>query len=325
MCFEYEECHGELTRTRERSGLNLFMGTRHCFEYRRIGERMSDFEFISYQCDSDGIALITLDRSEHLNTMSLEMIKELCRAFDRADADPTVRVIILTGAGRAFCGGADLSKGADVLSPAKMEGGLAASERDSGGVLVLRIFSLTKPIIAAVNGASAGIGATMILPCDIRIASSSAKFGFVFTRRGIVTDGCASWFLPRLVGIGTALRWCLGGGIIKAEEALAAGLISAVCEPESLLSEARNIAKDIALNTSAVAVSLTRQLLWQGLVESHPMDSHRFETFAIEYTSSSEDAKEGIISFFEKRQAEFTSIVPKDLPNGWPLWKDPDY
>jgi enoyl-CoA hydratase/carnithine racemase len=283
------------------------------------------FDFLSYERNSDGIALVTLNRPEHLNTTNSEVIAELCSALDMADEDSRVRAIVMTGAGRAFCAGADLSGGREVLVPIETEVNDETSKRDLGGVLVLRIFRLMKPIIAAINGVAAGVGATLTLPCDVRIASTAAKFGFVFTRRGIVTDGCASWFLPRIVGISTALSWCLSGRIITADEALSAGLVSAVYEPSELLAEAQKIAMEFSSDTSAVAVSLTRRLLWQGLVENHPIESHRLETTLIGATTASEDVNEGIASFLEKRKAEFTSRVPDDLPSSWPLWEEPAF
>jgi len=257
--------------------------------------------------------------------MNRQMGAEIVAALDEIDNDASVRVVILTGAGRAFCAGADLSIGADAFSPIPNQSDSTQSPRDWGGMLVLRIFYLDKPIIAAINGAAVGIGATMTLPCDLRLASSDAKFGFVFTRRGIITDGCASWFLPRIVGIGTSLKWCLTGAIIPAEEAAEAKLVETIHKPEELYSAAQKIARDIAANTSAVSVALTRRLLWRGLVEDHPMASHRLESTLIGITSASADAREGVESFFAKRAAEFPSRVPNDLPPGWPFWSEPTF
>jgi enoyl-CoA hydratase/carnithine racemase len=286
---------------------------------------VTKFECITYERDSKGIAIVTLDRPEQRNTMNAEVISELCAAFDLADNDPQVRAIVLTGAGDTFCAGADLTSGHEILVPVDIQDDNGLSNRDLGGVLVLRIFRLLKPIIVAINGASAGLGATLTLPCDVRIASKTAKFGFVFTRRGIVTDGCASWFLPRIVGISTSLQWCLSGRLISADEARSNGLVSALHEPEDLLSEAMKIAEEFTVNTSAVAVSLSRRLLWQGLVENHPLESHRLETRLLEAIASSEDVNEGVASFLEKRKATFTGHVPDDLPECWPLWDEPIY
>jgi enoyl-CoA hydratase/carnithine racemase len=286
---------------------------------------MTTYEFITYEKDDDGIATITLNRPDRLNAINSEIGQELIKVLDEVDADPDVRAVILTGAGRAFCAGADLKAGAAAFAP-KPDGSSSSDVlRDWGGVLVLRIFSLTKPIIAAINGASVGVGATMTLPCDVRLASKTAKFGFVFARRGIITDGCASWFLPRIVGISTALKWCMTGSLLPAQEALEAGLVDSIHEPEDLLEAAREIALGFSTNTSAVSVSLIRQLLWRGLVEDHPMASHRYETILIGATSAGADAREGVESFIENRPALFPGRVPADLPKEWPLWEEPDY
>lgn len=285
---------------------------------------MSEFNFISKIVDHEGIATLTLDNPERLNAMSRVMAGELIRALDAVDTDPTVRVVMLTGAGRAFCAGANLESGPEIFLP-QQEATSASSRRDWGGELALRIFSLNKPVIAVLNGAAVGLGATLTLPCDVRIASSSAKFGFVFTRRGIVTDGCASWFLPRIVGVGTALQWCLSGELFSAQDALSAGLVQYVYEPDELLDGANTLARDIAANTSAVSVALTRRLLWHGLVASHPMESHRLESVLMDFTGSGADVKEGVDSFMKKRSAKFISRVPNDLPPDWPLWSEPSF
>lgn len=286
---------------------------------------MTTYEFIAYEKDDDGIATITLNRPDRLNAINSEIGQELIKVLDEIDADPDVRVAILTGAGRAFCAGADLKIGAEAFAPKPDSSGSTDVLRDWGGVLVLRIFRLTKPIIAAINGASVGVGATMTLPCDIRLASKTAKFGFVFARRGIITDGCASWFLPRIVGISTALKWCMTGALLSADEALAAGLVDSIHEPEELLGAAREIALGFSANTSAVSVSLIRQLLWRGLVEDHPITSHRYETILIGATSAGADAREGVGSFVESRPAVFPGRVPSDYPEDWPLWAEPNY
>jgi enoyl-CoA hydratase/carnithine racemase len=287
---------------------------------------LSDFETILFESDADGIAVVTLNRPEQLNALNPKMAEEIVQVMDEIDNDPHVRGVILTGAGRAFCAGADISVGPAAFAPLPDMSSSSSAIRDWGGVLVLRILQLNKPIIAAINGPAVGIGATMTLPCDIRLAATGAKIGFVFARRGIVTDGCSSWFLPRIVGISTALRWCMTGSIISAEEARAERLVSSLSEPDELLSAAREIINDIAANTSALSVSLTRQLLWRGLVEDHPMGSHYLESRLIgPLTMPGADAEEGVASFLEKRPVKFRSEVPRDLPKDWPFWREPTY
>jgi enoyl-CoA hydratase/carnithine racemase len=285
---------------------------------------MADETRVGVDVDADGVATITLQRPGQLNAMSASMGQELIKALDDVDADPGVRAVIITGAGRAFCAGADLSSGADAFTPRSSTGD-DATRRDWGGVLVLRLFAMNKPTIAAVNGAAVGVGATLTLPCDVRLASTSARFGFVFARRGIVTDGCASWFLPRVVGISCALQWCLTGRLVAADEALAAGLVSELLDPDALLDAAHALAVGIARESSPVSVSLTRRLLWQGLVEHHPMDAHRLESRLIDFTRRSDDAREGVTSFLEKRPPSFSSRVPDDLPAPWPPWEEPSF
>jgi len=286
---------------------------------------MTDAKHVALERGADGVAVITLQRPDHLNAMSASMGAELASVLDDVDEDPRVRAVIITGSGRAFCAGADLSSGAQAFTPRARAADAAGPRRDWGGVLVLRLFSMNTPTIAAVNGAAVGVGATMTLPCDVRIASTTARFGFVFARRGIVTDGCASWFLPRVVGISAALQWCLTGRLVAADEALAAGLVSEVHEPGALLDAAHVLASQIARDASPLAVSLTRRLLWQGLVEHHPMDAHRLESLLIDVTSRSKDAREGVASFLEKRPPAFESQVPPDLPDDWPPWDEPTY
>lgn len=270
-----------------------------------------------------GIATITLDRPDRLNAMNRAMSQELIASIDRLDEDPEVRAVILTGNGRAFCAGADLSAGAGAFDPARDRG--ENTRRDWGGVLVLRLFEMNKPLIAAVNGAAVGVGATMTLPCDVRIASTSARFGFVFARRGIVTDGCASWFLPRLVGPSVALRWCLTGTVFGADEAVREGLVQSVHEPGVLLDAAHELASEMATATSAVSVALIRRLLWHGLVASHPIEAHVAETRVLAHVAGSADAREGVASFLEKRAPVFPGTVPGSMPDPWPVWEEPDF
>jgi enoyl-CoA hydratase/carnithine racemase len=279
-------------------------------------------------CDvTDGVGTITFNRPDHLNAMSHRMSLELIEALDALDEDPSVRAVILTGRGRAFCAGADLSSGSSAFAP----GGATAGSRpdgpgrDWGGVLVLRLFEMNTPVIAAVNGPAVGVGATLTLPCDVRLASTAARFGFVFARRGIVTDGCASWFLPRVVGPARALRWCLTGEVFEASEALDGGLVAALHEPEDLLAAATALARELAATTSAVSVALTRRLIWQGLVADHPIQSHAYETEALAAIASGPEAREGVLSFLEKRPPRFPGTVPGSLPAGWPPWEEPAY
>jgi enoyl-CoA hydratase/carnithine racemase len=272
---------------------------------------------------ADGIGTITFNRPDQLNAMSRRMSLELIEALDELDGDPNVRAVILTGQGRAFCAGADLSSGNGAFTPSTAHGD--APHRDWGGVLVLRLFEMDTPVIAAVNGPAVGVGATLTLPCDVRLASSGARFGFVFARRGIVTDGCASWFLPRIVGPSRALRWCLTGEVFDAQEALGGGLVASLHEPAALLAAATALATEIATTTSAVSVAMTRRLLWQGLVADHPIQSHAYETAALAELAAGPEAREGVQSFLEKRPPRFPGTVPGSLPAAWPPWDEPPY
>ena len=293
-----------------------------------------DYEQIRYDV-ADRVATLTLDRPDRLNAYSIRMMEEMIDAFDRADADDEVRAVIVTGEGRAFCAGADLEDGAKAFdaagtegSPIRADGSIdygAETARDYGGRLTLRIFESKKPIIAAINGAAVGIGATMLLPMDIRIASEKARFGFVFARRGIVPEGASPFFLPRVVGISKALEWCMGGRIFGADEALAAGLISKVTPAEELLDAAQALAREIADNAAPVSVALTRQMLWRGLGMSHPMEAHRIDSRGVLARGRSGDAAEGVNSFLEKRAAEFPDKVSRDMPDFYPWWDEPEY
>ncbi len=281
------------------------------------------------------IATITLDRPDRLNAFTVGMQRELCDAFDRTDADDDVRVVVVTGRGRGFCAGADLAGGGDTFDTGAQDddgsgavsgtGGSAMDHRDEGGLLTLRIFRSTKPVIAAVNGPAVGVGVTMTLPMDIRLASTSAKFGFVFARRGIVPEACSSWFLPRLVGISQAAEWCYTGRVFGADEALAGGLVRSVHEPDDLLPAAMALARDIADNTTAVSIALTRAMLWRMLGESHPMAAHEVDSPGIAYLGQSADAREGVVSFLEKRPAAFTDTVSADMPPHHPWWTEPEF
>jgi enoyl-CoA hydratase/carnithine racemase len=275
---------------------------------------------------SDNIATITLNRPDQLNSFTVVMLRELLEVFDLTDADDDVRAIIITGAGRAFCSGADLSAGADTFNYGKLTGESQSKlRRDGGGLVSLRMFNSKKPVIGAINGAAVGVGATMTLPMDIRVASDNAKFGFVFTRRGIVPEACSSWFLPRLVGISQATEWVFTGRVFGAAEALAGGLIRSVHESSQLMEVARGIAREIVDNTAPVSVALSRQMMWRMLGANHPMDAHRVESRGVQSRGRSDDAREGITSFLEKRPAEFGMTVSQDFPDIFPDWDEPQF
>jgi enoyl-CoA hydratase/carnithine racemase len=289
---------------------------------------MSDFTQILYDV-ADGIATITLHRPEKMNAFTHVMMNEMIAAFDLIDADDDVRVVIVTGHGdRAFCAGADLTPGdgGRVFSSSEVVETLSDPRvRDGGGLLTLRIYQCKKPVIAAVNGAAVGVGVTMQLPMDIRLASDTARFGFVFARRGIVPEAASSWFLPRLVGPQQALEWCYTGRIFDAQEALKGGLVRSVHPASELLAEAHKLAREIADNTSPVSIALTRQMLWRNAAMPHPMDAHRVDSRAIYLRSKSGDAKEGISSFLEKRAPQYPDKVSTDMPDFFPWWEEPLY
>jgi len=274
----------------------------------------------------DHVATITLNRPDRLNAFTGTMMNELIDAFDRTDADDDVRAVIVTGAGRGFCAGADLGSGGDTFA----KGGSDVQSdvgvpRDGGGLVSLRIYDSKKPVIGAINGAAVGVGVTMTLPMDIRLASEHAKFGFVFARRGIVPEACSSWFLPRLVGISQAAEWCYSGRVFPAREALDGGLVRSVHSADDLLSAARAIAADIAENSSPVSVALTRQMLWRMLGAAHPMEAHRADSRGIALRGPSADAREGVESFLEKRPAAYTNRVSDEFPDVFPNWTDPQF
>ncbi len=271
---------------------------------------------------ADGVLTLTLNRPEKLNALSATMLGELREALEAADADDGVRAIVVTGAGRAFCAGADLSRGArtfDVDARAA-ERGTPRTEphRDGGGLVTLRIYEMKKPLIAAINGPAVGFGITMTLPMDIRLASSAARIGFVFSRRGVVPEACSTWFLPRLVGMARAAEWVYSGRVFSAEEALAGGLVSRVLPPADLLPAARELALEIARNTSAVSVALSRQLMWTMLGADHPMEAHRLDSRCMEYMGRSPDAAEGVSAFLAKRPARFSMRPSADMPPFYP-------
>jgi enoyl-CoA hydratase/carnithine racemase len=277
------------------------------------------FETLRYDV-ADGVATLTLNRPDRLNAVNSTVIRELVEAFDRADGDDDVRAVIVTGAGRAFCAGADLGGGGTTFA-----GGPGRSERpedhhDGGGLVTLRIFEMTKPVIAAINGPAVGFGITMTLAMDVRLASSAARIGFVFARRGVVPEACSTWFLPRLVGIAQAAEWAYTGRVFSAEEARAGGLVSRVVAPDALLPAARELAREIADNTSAVSVALIRQMLWRLLGAEHPREAHRLDSLGMWYTGRSPDAREGVTSFLEKRRPRFGGRPSKDMPPFYPWW-----
>jgi enoyl-CoA hydratase/carnithine racemase len=278
--------------------------------------------FNTITCDvEDGILTLTLNRPEILNAFNREMLGEMLEVLDRADEDDEVRAIIVTGAGRGFCAGADLSSGGDTFNANAREDRASGLQPDGGGQLSLRIYELKKPIIAAINGPAVGVGVTMTLPMDIRLAADGARFGFVFARRGIVPEACSSYFLPRVVGISQALEWCYSGRVFSAEEALAGGLIKSIHSKEALLPAARAIAKDIGANTSAISVTLIRQMMWRMLGADHPMEAHKIDSRGVYYTGKSADAAEGVNAFLEKRKADFPGRVSTDLPDYYPWWE----
>jgi len=275
---------------------------------------------------ADHIATITLNRPDKLNAFTGVMMKELIAAFDKADADDDVRVVIATGAGRGFCAGADLSAGGDTFNDGSLSTDAATKfRRDGGGTVTLRIFAMHKPVIGAINGPAVGIGATMTLPMDFRLASDVAKIGFVFTRRGIVPEACSSWFLPRLVGIAQAQEWVMTGRVFGADEALAGGLVRSVHPAGELLDAARTLAKEIIDNTAPVSVALARQMMWRMLGASHPMEAHRVDSRGIQIRGRSNDVKEGVMSFLEKRPAKFVDRVSSDVPDIFPGWSEPEF
>ncbi len=276
---------------------------------------------------ADRVMTITLARPDRLNAFTYDMHLELLDAFDRADRDGDVRCVVVTGRGRGFCAGADLGGGGDtfdgrVAESARSEDG---RHRDEGGLVSLRIFRSAKPVIGAINGPAVGVGVTMTLPMDVRLAAESARFGFVFARRGLVPEAASSWFLPRLVGISRAAEWCFTGRVFGAEEALDAGLVRSVHPDAELLDVAYRLAAEIVSSTSAVSVSLTRRMLWTMLGESHPMAAHRLDSALIEDLGRSGDAREGVLSFLEKRTPTFPGRVPDDLPPSTPAWTEPGF
>lgn len=293
----------------------------------------ADFGHIRFAIE-DGIATITLWRPEKLNAASGQMIEELLRALDLADDDDAVGAVIVTGEGRAFCSGADLTRGdrtfvaaqTEELDPAGGEDVYSREEvREQGGEIALRLYRMKKPVIAAINGGCAGMGASLPLPMDIRLASETAKFGFVYARRGMVPEVCSSFFLPRIVGIAKALEWCYSGRIVDAQEALRERLVSAVFPAEELMPQARILARQFIENSAPVSIALTRQLLWRGLEASHPMEVHRIESRATYSRARAVDVAEGVRAFMDKRLPQFPGKISSDMPDFYPWWEEPRY
>jgi enoyl-CoA hydratase/carnithine racemase len=284
-----------------------------------------EFQDILYEV-SEGIATITLNRPDKLNAFTGRMMHEIISALDITDADDDVKVVIFTGAGRAYCAGADLSSGGETFakggSDVQTKQGVP---RDGGGLVSLRIFNSKKPVIGVINGPAVGVGVTMTLPMDFRLASDTAKFGFVFAKRGIVPEACSSYFLPRLVGISKATEWVYTGRVFGADEALSGGLVRSVHSGDDLMKTAREIAREIADNTAPVSVAMSRRMLWQMLGASHPMEAHRADSRGIMERGRSADSKEGVMSFLEKRPAVYPDKVSDGLPDIFPQWQEPEF
>ena len=290
-----------------------------------------NFETIKYEV-KEKVLTITLNRPDRLNAFTGQMMNDLISAFDSASNDDEVRVVIVTGEGRGFCAGADLGAGEATFNRDENPRAKKTDDkdnlewlRDGGGRTTLAIYDCSKPIIAAINGPAVGVGVTMTLPMDIRLASEEAKFGFVFARRGLVPEAASSWFLPRIVGISKSLEWTFSGKVFDAEEALKGGLIRSIHSKDSLMDEAKKIANEIIENTSPVSVSMTRQMLWKMLGADHPMEAHKVDSRAIYELGKGEDTKEGVNSFLEKRPPEFPSKVSKDMPDFYPWWDEKEF
>ncbi|MBU2645185.1 enoyl-CoA hydratase/isomerase family protein [bacterium] len=280
------------------------------------------YEQILYEI-RDQIALITLNRPEKMNAWTFQMKDEMIAAFDSADKDDNVRVVVVTGSGKAFCAGADLDPSR--FGDRQKSDGLTNPPRDSAGQLTTMLYNIKKPVIAAINGHAVGVGSTMTLAMDIRIIAENAKMGFVFNRRGLVPEGCSTWFLPRLVGIGKASEWMHSGRLILADEALTSGLVNRVVPVENLMDTAMEVANEIAANTSALSTAFTRQMLWQMLGADHPMEAHKIESKCLHFMFSTDDFQEGLSSFLEKREARFPLKPEKDLPPFYPWWTQRTY
>ena len=285
-----------------------------------------EYEQITYDV-SENIATITMNRPDQLNAFTGRMMVEMIDAFDQSDADDDVRAVIVTGAGRGFCAGADLSGGGETFDTdaqgAKRE--RTGVPRDGGGLLTLRIFESLKPVIAAINGPAVGVGITMTLPMDIRLAADDAKIGFVFAKRGLVPEAASSYFLTRAVGISRAMEWVSTGRVFLAQEALDAGLVRSIHAKDELLGVARALGREIAENTAPVSVALSRQMLWRMLGADHPMEAHKIDSRAIDTRGASEDVREGVMSFLEKRPASYPMKVSSGMPDWFPWWQEREF
>ena len=284
-----------------------------------------DFSTIKLERD-ENLALLFLNRPEKLNAFTFLMMEELICAFDLIEEDDTFNAVIISGIGRGFCAGADLSSGKNTFNPSFDNFAVQEDDfrRDSGGILTLRMYKFLKPIIFACNGPAVGIGASMQLPGDIRIASEDARFGFVFNNRGIVPDACSSWFLPKIVGISKALDLTFSGRIIDSKEALEIELISSIHKPENLINDAKKIAQELVEKSAPVSIAITRQMLWRSFGQAAPYEAHVIESKAIDSRGASDDAKEGVNSFLEKRPARFKNLISSDMPDFFPWWEDID-
>jgi len=273
----------------------------------------------------NGIATVTLYRPEQLNALTHTMRRELVEIFGAADKNDSVRAIVVRGAGKAFCAGADLSAGGSAFNRSEQLGRKVAigEHRDGGGQISLAIFRCRKPVIAAINGHAVGVGITMTLPMDIRVVSEEAKIGFVFTRRGVVPEACSSWFLPRIVGISKAAEWIYTGRVFRASDEATSGLFNYVVPQAQVLDKAMTIAQEIAQNTSAVSVALSKALLWHGLAEGDPQSVHLIDSRCFYWMGHERDSREGVESFLEKRAPRFAMKVSTDMPDFYPWWKEP--
>ncbi len=285
------------------------------------------FETLATELD-ERVLTVTLNRPDRLNAFNAQMMDDMLALYDAVDRDDAVGVVIVTGAGRGFCAGADLSGGGKTFDSGGGPGGAQKSTpapRDGGGRVTLRIFGCLKPVIAAINGPAVGVGITHTLPMDIRLASEQSKFGFVFARRGIVPEAASSWFLPRVVGIAKSMEWVASGRVFGPDEALAAGLVSQLLPAAELLPRAREMAREIVANTSPMSLALSRQMMWRMLGAQHPMEAHRLDSKAIHFMGSSADAREGVVSFLEKRRPTFSLRVSRDMPDFYPWWEEPGF
>ena len=285
---------------------------------------MKNYETLDTTRDKK-VLTIQFTRPEKMNTFSGQMLRDILEVLDDAEKDDEVRAVIFTGSGKAFCAGADLSSGEDTFDMSDRQKKDQNVQRDTGGVLTLRLFDFKKPLIAAINGAAVGVGVTMTLPMDVRICSDKAKFGFVFAKRGIVPEACSSWFLPKIVGISNALQWCLSGKIFQPTEALEKGLITEITSEEDLLKRAKEIASDFVDSTSSLSVTLIRQMLWKMLGADHPMEAHKVDSRGVYFLGKTGEASEGVLSFLEKRDPNFPGKVSKDLPEFYPWWTEKDF